>query len=115
VSQDSQLAYSRGWTYDNVGNRLTQATALGPAGAPGPVLQPGTINYGYDARDRLLTEAGSNLTYDDDGNLTGKAADGSVLTWDLENRLIRVVKGGTISEYAYDADGNRVQTKTTPS
>jgi len=38
------------------------------------------------------------------------------IVWDFENRLTKVTKlDGTVVEHAYDADGNRVQTKTTPS
>jgi len=37
------------------------------------------------------------------------------IVWDFENRLTRVTKlDGTVVEHVYDADGNRVQTKTPP-
>jgi RHS repeat-associated protein len=34
--------------------------------------------------------------------------------WDLENRLTAVTQAGAVVEYAYDADGNRIQTRVTP-
>jgi RHS repeat-associated protein len=72
------------------------------------------VEYTYDTRDRLLTENASALTYDANGNLTAKVGEASY-TWDHENRLIRVTKAdGTVTETAYDADGNRLQTKVTP-
>jgi YD repeat-containing protein len=85
------LQYEKVFTYDDVGNRLTQTTT--GAGAPGTPLAPGTVGYGYDTRDRLLTETlGTNpasvSTYDDSGNLTSKVGE-ATYTWDLENRLIR--------------------------
>ena len=60
VTESIGLVYEKTFGYDPVGNRQTQATTLGPAGSPGPDLQPGSITYGYDDRDRLLTETGQS-------------------------------------------------------
>jgi RHS repeat-associated protein len=120
VSESLGLVYSKAFAYDPVGNRQQQTTTLGPAGAPGPNLQPGTIAYGYDTRDRLLAETrapnpATSYTFDTNGNLTSKDGE-ATYTWDHENRLIRVAKtDGTVVDYAYDADGNRVSTTTTPA
>jgi YD repeat-containing protein len=106
-------------TKDPVGNRQSQVTALGPAGSPGPNLQPGTISYGYDTRDRLLQEQlspnpATAYAWDSNGNLTTKDAE-ATYSWDHENRLVRVAKtDGTLVEHSYDVDGNRVRTATTP-
>ena len=94
VTESLGLAYSKTFGYDPVGNRQTQITALGPAGSPGPNLQPGTISYGYDTRDRLLQEQlGANPAtaygWDSNGNLTTKDAE-ATYTWNHENRLTRV-------------------------
>jgi YD repeat-containing protein len=107
-------------TKDPVGNRLSQTTTLGPAGSAGPQLQPGTVGYGYDERDRLLTEQlqpnpATAYAWDANGNLLTKDGE-ATYTWDHENRLVRVTKtDGTVVEHAYDADGNRVRTTTTPA
>ena len=112
------LAYSKAFAYDPVGNRLTQSTAIGPAGSPGPNLQPGTIDYGYDTRDRLLTERlgaapATAYGWDANGNLTTRDGE-ATYTWNTENRLTRVAKlDGTVVDYLYDVDGTRVQTRTT--
>jgi RHS repeat-associated protein len=114
VTESIGLVYEKIFGYDAVGNRHIQTTTLGPAGSPGPVLQAGTITYGYDDRDRLTLEASQAYTWDANGNLTTKDAE-AVYTWNHENRLTKVQKAdGTIVTHVYDADGNRVQTKTTP-
>jgi RHS repeat-associated protein len=98
--------YEKTWTYDDVGNRLTQTTT--GAGA-------GSVSYSYDDRDRLLLENATSNGYDDNGNLTTKSGD-QTLTWDHENRLIRVTKAdGSLVEHGYDVDGNRVRATTTPA
>jgi RHS repeat-associated protein len=113
VTVNNLLQYEKTFGYDPVGNRLSQATV--GAGAPGTPTAPGTIAYGYDERDRLLTENGTSYGWDDNGNLVSKSGE-ATYTWDFENRLTKVTKAdGTVVETAYDADGNRVNTKVTPS
>lgn len=114
VTLNGVFQYEKTFTYDDVGNRLTQVTK--GTGAPGGPLAPGSVSYSHDERDRLLTEAGRAFTYDDNGNLTSKAGQ-STYTWDSENRLIQAVDlvTGTRVEHAYDADGARVQTRVTPA
>jgi RHS repeat-associated protein len=119
VTESLGIVYTKTFGYDPVGNRLSQTTTIGPAGSPGPVLQDGTLSYGYDTRDRLLTEQldalpATGYGWDDNGNLTTKDAE-ATYTWDHENRLVRVSKtDGTVVEHVYDPDGNRVQTSVTP-
>jgi RHS repeat-associated protein len=119
VTESLGLVYAKTFGYDPVGNRLTQATTIGPVGALGPHLQPGTIGYGYDERDRMLSEqleAGPPTAHgwDANGNLTTEDGE-ATYSWDHENRLKRVEKAdGTVVEHAYDADGNRVRTSVTP-
>ncbi|MDQ0931467.1 RHS repeat-associated core domain-containing protein [Streptomyces turgidiscabies] len=92
------------YTYDKVGNRLTQT---------GP--NSGTT-YSYDAADQLTQTvtgaATTNYTYDADGNQTTDGID--ALAYDAANRLRS--KGTTT--YTYDVDGNRataVKSGTTTS
>ena len=109
---DHGLLYQKDFGYDAVGNRLNQTTV--GTGDPGTTTGPGTVNYGYDTRDRLLTENLRSLTYDANGNLTAKVGD-ATYTWDHENRLVSVTTGAAVVVHAYDADGNRVRTEVTPS
>ena len=105
--------YSKSFAYDPVGNREQQTTV--GTGAPGTPTAPGVIDYVYDVRDRIETEAGQSYTWDDNGNLNAKP-DGSTYEWDFENRLEKVtLADGTTVEHVYDPDGNRVQTTTTPA
>ena len=113
VSDTLTTIYEKAFVYDSVGNRKSQTTT--GIGAPGTPTAPGTITYGYDDRDRLLTENTTGYGYDDNGNLITKDAE-AAYTWDFENRLIKVTKtDSTVVEHAYDADGNRVRTKVTPA
>jgi YD repeat-containing protein len=96
--------YSAAFTYDTVGNRLTQVTT----GAT-----PGEVAYTYDSRDRLLTEGRASYVWDANGNLLSKSG-GDTYTWDFEDRLTKVTKpDGTLVEHVYDADGTRVRTTVT--
>jgi RHS repeat-associated protein len=117
VTLDGLLQYEKGFTYDDVGNRLTQSTTgTGNSGT----AASGAIAYGYDTRDRMRSETlGSapptEYRYDLNGNLVTKEGEASY-TWDIENRLVKVTKtDGTTVEHVYDADGVRVRSTTTLS
>jgi RHS repeat-associated protein len=99
------------FTYDPVGNRLRQDRVETTGTSR-------TVNYGYDERDRLLSESSTDSTaygWDENGNLISKSgADGAVYEWDFDNRLTKVtLANGTVVEHAYDTDGTRVRTTTT--
>jgi RHS repeat-associated protein len=86
------------WTYDNVGNRLTEQRPSG------------TTTYTYDARDRLLSAGTNTYTYDENGN---ELSDGSrTFAYDALNRMTRATQGTTTTTYSYDADGKRLQAST---
>ena len=44
------------WTYDDVGNRLTEARPSG------------TVNYAYNAADQLTQAGSTSFDYDENGN-----------------------------------------------
>ncbi len=95
------------WTYDAVGNRLSEVETT-TAGTD-------TTTYSYDANDRLLTETVTGLnpdtliySYDNNGN-TLTRIDGSGTTsyaYDSRNRLSNLNSGQTT--YLYDASGIRM-------
>jgi RHS repeat-associated protein len=108
VARDAAQSRTSAWSYDRVGNRLTQQAAVGGASTST------TTTYAYDANDRLLTETTSDqvttYTYDANGNTKTKQAAGSFTEYryDDANRLVEMTSGGTRTTYAHDADGLRI-------
>jgi RHS repeat-associated protein len=88
------------WTYDSVGNRLTETRPTG------------TTNYSYDSADELTAADGTTYTYDPNGNET--AAGAASFNYDLAGRLASATIAGTTTTYTYDGDGNRTQSSTGP-
>jgi RHS repeat-associated protein len=85
------------YTYDGVGNRLTKVENN----------QTSTYNYA-SGTNRLQEIAGSvAYKYDANGNITGIG--NKVLTYNQNNRLVRVEENSTIlGEYVYNGLGQRV-------
>jgi RHS repeat-associated protein len=82
------------YTYDAVGNRLTQET------------ESGTSGYTYDIANRLTSVDGAQFTWDANGNLLSDGA--STYTYDVANRLRTVVQDGTTYSFSYNGLGDRV-------
>ncbi|MEY2471928.1 MAG: hypothetical protein QOK28_1257 [Actinomycetota bacterium] len=93
------------WTYDGVGNRLTES--VGAA----------TTTYTYNAADEMTGwgVAGQSLTtatYDADGRQT-TAGPVTSYRYDMAGHLhSATLAGGVTTAYGYDGDGNRVTTET---
>jgi len=84
-----------------------------------PVLSPKVRKLDQDVADRLtktmdktLPDDASwttqNCTYDNSGNLLSDGS-GATMQYDYENRLTESQSSGTIYQYEYDAEGNRVR------
>lgn len=90
------------WTYDPVGNRLTEARPSG------------TTNYGYNADDELLSATGpsgtANYSYDPWGEET--QAGSATYQYDGQHQLTSVTNGTTTTTYTPDATGLPVQAST---
>jgi len=86
------------WTYDPVGNRLTQVDGAGSS------------TYSYQSgSNRLSSITGSNPTsfsYDANGNTT--IENGKAYTYNQNQRLIRAA-ATQASDYIYNANGQRVK------
>jgi len=91
ASYSSGETYS--YSYDGVGNRLTMVS-------PG-----GTVNYTYDAANRLTDVGGVAYTWDANGNLTSDGV--RSYTYDQTNRLTQVTEGSLTTQFAYNGDGVR--------
>jgi len=88
------------YTYDPVGNRLSQ------------VVNGQTTTYIYNELDQLTSVGAAQYSYDGRGNLVQISDDSDLTTyvWDAADRLVEVVlPGGTDIAYDYDADGQRVR------
>lgn len=86
------------YEYDAAGNRTKMITP------------EGTIEYEYDADNRLLRAGDECFLHDDNGNLIKRYSAEQTIdyTYDYENRLIKYTDGSKEVEFVYDGDGNRV-------
>jgi RHS repeat-associated protein len=83
------------YTYDAVGNRLTENA------------KNETNQYTYDAANPMASVNGQTYTYDANGNLL---ADGTkTYTYNYANRLTQVVSGTDTYQYKYNGLGDRLQ------
>lgn len=112
--------YWRKWTFDLVGNRLTQtdkgATAdttwtyqVGAAGA----VKPHQVKK-VDATGPLAATATRTFSYDAAGNMLSRNTDTGVaqtLTWDKEGHLATLTEGSEVTSYVYDSAGRRLIAK----
>jgi len=86
------------WSYDGVGNRLTEARPVG------------TTSYTYNAADELTQAGSAAYTYDQNGNELSAGA--RTFSYDLANRMNTTTQGSTTTTYLYDGDGKRLQAST---
>ena len=98
TSADNPIQADEAFTYDAVGNRLTDAGAIG--------------NWDYNANNELLGYDNVAFEYDDNGNMIQKTIGGQVTLffYNLEDRLERVEDddGSVIASYYYDPFGRRL-------
>ncbi|MBB5938009.1 polymorphic toxin-type HINT domain-containing protein [Streptomyces zagrosensis] len=120
--------YWQSYSYDKVGNRLTETEH----DLTGAAAKDTTRTYAYPApgqpRPHTLTSvatkgptgtAQDTYDYDEVGNTRARtlAGDTQNLTWDAEGHLAEVTepvgdKGKSTTSYVYDADGNRLIGRT---
>jgi len=91
-----------GYTYITNTNKLKRVTDAVSAG-----------NYTVDIDNQSETE---NYVYDKIGNLVEDKAEGiDSILWTVYGKIKRIVKGGTVIDYTYDAAGNRISKAVTVS
>jgi RHS repeat-associated protein len=85
------------YTYDDAGNRLTEAGQL----------------YTIGAANQLLAKPGKSYSYDNFGNTL---TDGEwVYGWNSKNQLVSMTKAGTTATFNYDPFGRRLDKTVTVS
>ena len=95
--------YSNGdyyhYTYDAVGNRLTQtSSALG---------LPSTVEYVYDDANRLTSVNGVTYTWDANGNLLNDGV--NTYSYNTANQLKTMTGSSIAASYSYNGLGDRLQ------
>ncbi|MBP2114943.1 RHS repeat domain-containing protein [Paenibacillus silagei] len=112
-TKGSSSLSSYSYSYDNNGNRVAVSESRNGASAQ-------TTNYAYDALNRLISISrpdggqttytydvrGNRLTLSDTSTVSLDSADTSY-TYDLQNTLTSVTKGGASTSFQYYADGMR--------
>ena len=104
---------SRSWTYDKVGNRLSEAKTVGGTTTNQTYSYPGTSN-----KLASVTQSGSTVrsfTYDAAGNTTGDTRSGTAYAYTINDagRISQLTIGGTVkATYKYDAK-NRLSVRQT--
>jgi RHS repeat-associated protein len=95
---DNPTLADEAYTYDALGNRITEAGISG--------------EWTYNANNELLSYGTKAFTYDDNGNMTQKAEASQEVNYiyDVEDRLVRVDDGSAsaIAEYYNDPFGRRL-------
>jgi RHS repeat-associated protein len=107
TADEATNAMDRAYQYDGIGNREKSANSL---------TLPGSNNFTVNALNQYTAvNLGTSVSpvHDDDGNATAyplpvNLAANAALTYDGENRLIKVITGSTTVEYIYDAFSRRV-------
>lgn len=116
--------YWRQWTYDTIGNRLTQTDKDPSVGDTTWTNTNGGTACGAPAKPHQVTaisasgpKAGPSRSfcYDATGNTTSRTSTTGTtqtLTWDKEGHLATLVEGTSTTSYVYDADGTRLIART---
>ncbi|WP_255436090.1 RHS repeat-associated core domain-containing protein [Salinispora sp. H7-4] len=112
--------YHRSWTFDDLGNRLTQTDHNDTTGNTTWTYNVGTSHGTTAHQVASITATGPQaetpiraFTYDDAGSTltrTTPTGDTQNLTWNLEGRLDNLTDNNGTTSYIYDAAGNRLIT-----
>ncbi|HCT76910.1 MAG TPA: hypothetical protein DGT23_10035, partial [Micromonosporaceae bacterium] len=112
--------YRRQWTFDKLGNRLTQKD-LDATNTDWTYTVGGTDGCGGGAKPHTVASISASgpkagtptrtFCYDAAGHTTQRTTESGAsqsLAWDKEGHLQSVTEGGSLWSYVYDVDGNRL-------
>ena len=94
--------HPRTYEYDKHGNILKET--VHPFGV-GDTVEHNYV-YSSDWVDQLISYDGKAITYDNIGNPINYM--GKTMTWDYGRRLMSVIDGSNMINFAYDLNGNRI-------
>jgi RHS repeat-associated protein len=100
-----QTTYNR----DALGNVVQENS---PIALISPVLSSTTKSGTYNDANQVISFGGDTYTYDDDGNLTGISGSKLSASYDTENRLTSITRGGVTTSYTYNGRGQRTKAVT---
>ncbi|MEZ5326894.1 MAG: toxin TcdB middle/N-terminal domain-containing protein [Verrucomicrobiales bacterium] len=121
-------AGSIGYTYDRIGNMLSQGSNIAATENGLPLTNLGTMSYGGTAGasgrigrsggqpgpHALTAVSGGSRSYPYDANGNMEAIDGMACTWDFKDRLVVVENAQMRAEYTYDYTDRRITKIVTP-
>jgi RHS repeat-associated protein len=82
------------WSYDLAGNIASNSRL-------------GAYHYSADHPDQVIGAGANSYTYDAAGMTT--SGGGRTMTWNGDNQLASVTRGGVTTNFTYDGDGFRIQ------
>ena len=101
----SHAAFTR-----NAMGSITQETGFQPLA---PALTSASVTAGYNHVNQVASWNSDAFVYDLDGNLVKVSGSRSLdATYDNENRLTSLTRGGVANSFTYDGNGRRVKTQT---
>lgn len=106
---DAVHSKSRDYTYDDL-NRLISGESISyKYNAIGNLVEANGLQQQYSsARPHALTSDGINIySYDGCGNIIAGAE--RAITYDAENRPLKITRNGISTQFIYDGDGKRVK------
>ena len=99
------------WSYDALGNILTDTVNNGSSIATSTYQYQGNIGSNYADPDAATTIGTTTLSYDNSGNLTAGLI-GFQGAWDWRNRLTTATSSSETDIYSYDENNKRVRVAT---
>lgn len=105
--------HSMNWNYDPWGNRLSQTIDTG--GFQTSTMSPGSNRIASSSWSNAGSSGTAAFTYDAVGNVTGDGQ--NIYMYDVEGHLCasQPAIGGVVTQYIYDAEGNRTSKGSTGS
>jgi len=99
--KDATLLGNLTYEYDSLGKRARTGGSFARTSLPQP-LTAAT----YNQSNQLSNRSGTNLTYDNNGNLTSDGV--NTYSWNARNELVSISGPGLTASFQYDASGHRI-------